>query len=179
MTNDANDTFVLKGRDAEAIGTLVEDGFIVKAGAMARKEIVPSAVDSVTPRRERLIAEGILEERNGELRFTQDYTFDSPSGAAAAVLGRTANGWVEWKHSDVEDAIDFLDENREVFESTIDVSPLSNEIRDAFLELLPKGILAQAAPISPPDIGREIEFLSDCLMEMDLNGVDRIGIYFG
>lgn len=99
-TNDEFDEFFLKGKDAAATGTLVEDGFVVKADSIARKEVVPSAIDSVSPARERLIGEGVLEDHNGQLRFTQDYKFDSPSGAAVAVLGRTANGWREWKHSD-------------------------------------------------------------------------------
>ena len=30
-------------------------------------------------------------------RFTQDYSFSSPSMAAAVVLGRSANGRIEWK----------------------------------------------------------------------------------
>ena len=30
-------------------------------------------------------------------RFTQDYAFSSPSTAAAVVLGRSANGRIEWK----------------------------------------------------------------------------------
>ena len=92
--------FVLSGKDAEATGLLTDNGFVVKANSIARKEIVPSALDAVKPVRERLIDEGFLEEQNGQLRFIQDCTFGSPSGAAAAVLGRTSNGWVDWKHSD-------------------------------------------------------------------------------
>jgi hypothetical protein len=49
------------------------------------------------PRARRDDTAGVLEERSGEYVFTQDYLFTSPSTAAAVVLGRTANGWVEWK----------------------------------------------------------------------------------
>ena len=38
-----------------------------------------------------------MEECNGEYVFTQDFLFSSPSTAAALVLGRSANGWLEWK----------------------------------------------------------------------------------
>lgn len=100
MSDNAEVRFTLKGKDAKAAGSLIDEGFVVKAGAIARKEIVPSAIDSMTSVRERLLTEGILEDCDGQLRFTKDYTFDSPSGAAMAVLGRTANGWKEWKHSD-------------------------------------------------------------------------------
>ena len=50
--------------------------------------------------RKKLLEGEILVEQDGNLRFTQDYLFSSPSGAAAAVLGRTANGWIEWKDKD-------------------------------------------------------------------------------
>jgi Domain of unknown function (DUF4357)/GIY-YIG catalytic domain len=89
--------YFLKGKDAEAVGELVEDGFVVRAGATARLEVVPSAQDTVPPMRKKLIESGVLIEENGQLRFTQDYLFNTPSGAAAAVLGRTSNGWVDWK----------------------------------------------------------------------------------
>lgn len=100
MSDRHEEQFTLKGKDAEAVGILADEGFVVKAGAIARKELVPSAIDTMTPVRERLLAEQVLEEHDGQLRFTRDYTFHSPSGAAMAVLGRTANGWKEWKHSD-------------------------------------------------------------------------------
>jgi hypothetical protein len=29
--------------------------------------------------------------------FQQDYIFNSPSAAAATILGRSANGWTSWK----------------------------------------------------------------------------------
>jgi 5-methylcytosine-specific restriction protein B len=101
MAKTTEEQFFLQGKDAEAVGTFKDKGFVVKAGAMARKEVVPSAIDYVTPVRNRLLAEGVLQEYGSEqLRFTKDHLFDSPSGAAATVLGRSSNGWVEWKHSD-------------------------------------------------------------------------------
>lgn len=60
-------------------------------------EVVPSATNAVKPQRDKLIASGVMEERDGEYIFTQDFLFSSPSTAAAVVLGRSANGWVEWK----------------------------------------------------------------------------------
>jgi hypothetical protein len=34
------------------------------------------------------------------LRFVKDHIFNSPSQAAADVLARNANGWIEWKYPD-------------------------------------------------------------------------------
>lgn len=100
MIKMSDEQFELKGNGASAVGVMKDNGFLVRAGAIARKEIVPSGVDSVTPVRKRLLSEGVLVEDGDGLRFDKDHLFDSPSGAAAAVLGRTANGWIEWKRSD-------------------------------------------------------------------------------
>ena len=89
--------FFCRGGGSEGRGELVEDGFVVFEGSKARMEVVASAETSVTPQREKLLAAGVLEERDGNYFFTQDFLFSSPSMAAAVVLGRTANGWVEWK----------------------------------------------------------------------------------
>lgn len=99
MTTNA-DEYEIKGKDAEGKGVSTDKGFLVKAGSLARREIVPSAQSTLPAVRQRLISEGVLEEYGEQLRFVQDYLFDSPSGAAAAVLGRTANGWKEWKRTD-------------------------------------------------------------------------------
>lgn len=95
--------FECKGPDAEARGFLSDQGFLVKAGSFVRKQITASAQtpkNNVLAVRERLISEGVLEEHGTQLRFAKDWRFDSPSGAAAVVLGRAANGWTEWKRSD-------------------------------------------------------------------------------
>lgn len=89
--------FFVRGGGSDGKGELVEDGFVVFEGSRARIEIVPSATSAVKPQRDKLIASGVMEERDGEYVFTQDFLFSSPSTAAAVVLGRSANGWIEWK----------------------------------------------------------------------------------
>ncbi|MCD6706356.1 MAG: DUF4357 domain-containing protein [Thiobacillus sp.] len=76
-------------------------GFVVKAGSQAVSESVPSMqlhVRGMFDLREELIGNGVLQPENGHFRFTQDYVFSSPSTAAAVVLGRSANGRIEWKN---------------------------------------------------------------------------------
>jgi hypothetical protein len=41
-----------------------------------------------------------MTPQDGAYVFTRDHLFSSPSMAAMAVMGRSANGWVEWKTSD-------------------------------------------------------------------------------
>lgn len=89
-----------KGKGVLASGYEASQGFVVKAGSQAVTEAVPSMqqyVRSMFDVRQELIANGVLAMADGLYRFTQDYSFSSPSTAAAVVLGRSANGRIEWK----------------------------------------------------------------------------------
>jgi hypothetical protein len=48
-------------------------------------------------RRQELIELGVLAQQGAAYVFTQAYAFSSPSTAACVVLGRNANGRLEWK----------------------------------------------------------------------------------
>lgn len=86
------------GPDAEAQGYEVADGFLVLEGALLRRHQVPSVYPSVTKRLAALWEEGLLEVISDEQwRLTRGHVFNSPSMAAACVLGRSANGRTEWR----------------------------------------------------------------------------------
>lgn len=87
-----------KGKDAEATGEYTEDGLVVLSGSVCRSELVKSAGAWVAAHRSRLLEQGVLLEEGKGLRFTEEFAFPSPSAAAAVVLGRPANGWIEWKY---------------------------------------------------------------------------------
>jgi 5-methylcytosine-specific restriction protein B len=97
----SNDEYELKGPGANAKGVLTKDGFLVKAGSVARRETGLSGKEIVSVH-QKLLAEGVLKEHQGKLRFTEDHLFKSPSGAAGAILGGSANGWITWKNSSGE-----------------------------------------------------------------------------
>ena len=83
-----------------AYGNRSEDGFIVYKGSQAVIEGRPSQIKKKGnhfQRRNRLVEKGILEQIGGALVFTQDYEFTSPSLAAAAICGGSANGLKMWK----------------------------------------------------------------------------------
>lgn len=84
-------------RGAQATATVTDEGVVVHEGARASLETVPSIHAYLTRIRERLIAQEALVERDGVLVFTRDHLFSSPSTAAGVILGRSANGRVEWK----------------------------------------------------------------------------------
>ena len=75
---------------------------IFVAGSHAVAESVPSMqqhVRGMVELRQELIGNGVLAAEVGGYRFSQDDVFTSPSTAAAVVLGRSANGRIEWKDS--------------------------------------------------------------------------------
>lgn len=89
-----------KGKGVVATGYESSQGFVVRGGSQAYGETVPSMqqyVPGMYDLRQGLIANGVLAPDGAGYRFTQDYVFSSPSTAAAVVLGRSANGRIEWK----------------------------------------------------------------------------------
>lgn len=97
-TVNTNETeYFIHGRDADARGHESGAGFVVSSG-YARASLVSSTPPWAVKLRERLVERNVLgPELNGRMIFTRPYTFESPSAAAAVVLGRSANGLVEWK----------------------------------------------------------------------------------
>lgn len=88
----------LRSRGIEATGYESNRGFVVQEGSQAVKEAVPSMeAHTYSTLRNTLIENGVLSDAGSSLRMTQDYIFDSPSAAAAILLGRAANGRTEWK----------------------------------------------------------------------------------
>lgn len=87
----------LRAKGIEAQGVDSFEGFIVRAGSQAVGDEVPSIHAYLTELRKTLVAQGVLAPHGTNYRFTQDYVFNSPSTAAGVVLGRSANGRIEWK----------------------------------------------------------------------------------
>lgn len=97
----ADDLFHCTGLDAKGRGIYTPDGFVVLKGSTARKGNVPSLAGTGSERfRARLLLDGILAPEGDQLMFTKDYIFRSPSMAAIALLGRSANGWDTWRTAD-------------------------------------------------------------------------------
>ena len=90
--------FYCKGPEANGVGEYTSEGFVVYKGSAARVENVASIQGTSQERfRAQLVTDGVLELQGKHYVFTRDYLFSSPSMAAIAVLGRSANGWIEWK----------------------------------------------------------------------------------
>ena len=89
-----------RGKGMEAAGYESTQGFVVRKGSQAVAEVVESmaqyAANALAMRQE-LIGVGVLAFDGGVYVMTQDHTFNSPSRAACVLLGRSANGRIEWK----------------------------------------------------------------------------------
>jgi hypothetical protein len=89
--------FVCKGKDAYAEGEYSEDGMIVFKGSKANLEETNTIGDGLSNLRKALVEKGILIQEDKVLIFTEDYSFNSSSTSSGVILGRRANGWIEWK----------------------------------------------------------------------------------
>lgn len=73
--------------------------FSVQAGSMARSSWV-GIEGGYKPLYTKLVETGVIVNDGASRKFADSYAFSSPSAAAAVVLGRAANGRLEWKMAD-------------------------------------------------------------------------------
>jgi hypothetical protein len=85
------------GGGVKATGLITSQGFVVFSGSNAAIKSGSSLTGSLDSLRRHLLDSGVLSMRDGHRFFTQAYAFSSPSTAASLVLGRSANGRIEWK----------------------------------------------------------------------------------
>ncbi len=74
--------------------------------------------------RDELIDSEVIKEADGKLVFQTDYLFSSPSAAAAIVMGRSANGLIEWKDSKGKDLKSI--EEQEITKANKSMQPTAN-----------------------------------------------------
>ncbi len=98
-----DEVFFCTSSGASGKGLYTQEGFVVLSGSIGRKENVPSIIGTAGERfRNKLLESGAMRADGDTVVFTKDYLFGSPSMAAAALMGRTANGWIEWKNKSGE-----------------------------------------------------------------------------
>ncbi len=91
--------YVKAARGANARGKRVSDGFVVLKGSEISGSTVPSFTKGFNVLRQELLESETVMQADDKLIFQTDYLFSSPSAAAAVVMGRNANGLIEWKDS--------------------------------------------------------------------------------
>lgn len=108
IKDDEKNIFYIKAaRGADAIGALVSDGFMVLKGSTVANGTTPSLAENLKKFRSKLFDKGIISD---DMVFQNDYVFTSPSLAAVVVMGRSANGRIEWKNKNKK-SIKEIEEN--------------------------------------------------------------------
>lgn len=96
-----DEVFHCKAVGTKGTGMYTQEGFVVLKNSVGRKENVPSIIGHSGERlRLRLLESGTTQIKGDSVIFTRDHLFRSPSMAALSLMGRTANGWLEWKTKD-------------------------------------------------------------------------------
>ena len=110
------DVFYIKAaRGADGQGQPTSDGFVVFKGSKAAGSTVASMPLSFLSLRQKLLDEGVFIDKVEFLQFLEDYIFSSPSTAASIVLGRSANGLIEWKQKSGKTLKDFESNEKTLF----------------------------------------------------------------
>ena len=99
--NKNEEIFFCKGSGADGRAIYTNEGLVVLKGSSGKiANVVSIQGTSDATFRQGLVVSGIMIQKDGKYVFTKDYLFSSPSAAAVALMGRTANGWLEWKSKD-------------------------------------------------------------------------------
>lgn len=93
-------TLSIEAKGIKAYGYEEAKGFVVLKGSSVVKAEVNSIPPGISTLRKDYLNQGILTENNDRYTFTQDQVFGSSSTAAGVILGRSANGRIEWKNKE-------------------------------------------------------------------------------
>lgn len=87
----------IDAKGVKATGYESSNDFIVCEGSQVHLETTNSIHKCLLDTRAELMKQGVIIDNKKYFIFTRDYSFSSPSTAAGIVLGRSANGRIEWK----------------------------------------------------------------------------------
>ncbi|MDP4270926.1 MAG: GIY-YIG nuclease family protein [Bacteroidota bacterium] len=97
---ERNTFYIEATKGAKAKGQSTSEGFVVFKGSSIATSTTNSFPKNWNKLRDILINDKVILETEESLIFDSDYLFTSPSAAAAIVMGRSANGLIEWKLKD-------------------------------------------------------------------------------
>jgi hypothetical protein len=89
--------FRLRASRIRASGVVNARGFLVQKGSQAMPSSAISVQAYIERKRQRLLADGVFKANGKVWELTEDHKFDSPTTAAAVLLGRSANGRIKWE----------------------------------------------------------------------------------
>lgn len=90
--------FTCSASGANGRGIYNQEGFVVLKDSSGRIDVVDSFIGSAGERlRSRLIETAIMRVDGDRVFFEKDHLFKSPSTASSVLLGRSSNGWMDWR----------------------------------------------------------------------------------
>lgn len=98
VADKSYEKYFIKAKGLEAKGIYTSEGMIVLEGSQVAKEEVPSIHEYLHNLRAEKIQEQAVSDKGDFYEVQQKITFSSLSTAAGFVMGRSANGWNEWKN---------------------------------------------------------------------------------
>lgn len=93
----ADEVFYCTVSGIDGRGLYTPEGFVVLKGSKGKAANVPTLDETRQRFRQRLLDTNVMREERDTVVFEKDHLFGSPSMAAVALLGRSSNGWKEWK----------------------------------------------------------------------------------
>lgn len=94
---DESEIYYCQQSGADGRGQYTSEGFVVLKGSVARIENTTSLGQSLERKRHKMLEEGIFAVEGDKWVVTKDFLVNSPSMAAILLMGRRANGWIEWR----------------------------------------------------------------------------------
>jgi len=95
-TRKPNEMLIIESKGIKASGYEDAKGFVVVKGSQLVKAETHTIHQYMATLRKDLLAQGVVVDHGQNYVFAQDQVFGSPSTAAGVILGRTANGRIEW-----------------------------------------------------------------------------------
>jgi hypothetical protein len=97
--SDSSDKLYIKNTSFIATGVYGDEGMMVLSGSEISNK-THASLSSSTEKLRQSMPDSSFEKIKGGFKLTKNLSFNSPSQAADFVLGRSANGWTEWRDKD-------------------------------------------------------------------------------
>ena len=98
QTTEDEYVYITQNKGFKATAILTSNSIVVQKGSHFKPSDGNSLSEGNVRMRTNLRSSGIVKEEGGQMVFTKDYEFNSPSAAAVAVLGYSINGRDIWKN---------------------------------------------------------------------------------
>lgn len=109
--------FFLRTNDVNAKAIRTDEGIVVLSGSLAIVETQSSFSDGYKAIREKLLSSGVLYKDGNNIKFSRDQLFNSPSQAAAIIVGYSINGREAWR---LENGMTYAAYDQKMAEKLID-----------------------------------------------------------